>query len=72
VGAELIACAEQEAERRGLRLVLDVAADGREAIAFYTSRGWCQVGEAALAPGAEGRALRLVLFVVPDGHRRVA
>jgi GNAT superfamily N-acetyltransferase len=63
VGTALVKTAEREAAARGMPLVLDVAADNRAAISFWTSHGWRDVGQARLPPGDEGRPLRLRLLV---------
>jgi GNAT superfamily N-acetyltransferase len=64
IGGELIARAEEHAERHAARLVLDVAEHNRDAIAFYERRGWTRVGTAELKLSAAPGRLGLVLFVL--------
>jgi GNAT superfamily N-acetyltransferase len=71
VGTALVKTAEREAAARGMPLVLDVAADNRDAISFWKRHGWRDVGEASLPPGDEGRPLRLRLLVAEGAsHHR--
>jgi GNAT superfamily N-acetyltransferase len=63
VGGALMGRAEEHASALGLRLVLDVAAHNRPAIAFYERRGWRAVGTAELELSAEPWTLDLVVFV---------
>jgi [ribosomal protein S18]-alanine N-acetyltransferase len=63
VGGALMRRAEEHAAARDLRLVLDVAAHNRAAIAFYERRGWRRVGPAELALSGEPWTLDLVVFV---------
>jgi GNAT superfamily N-acetyltransferase len=68
VGAALMGRAEEHAAARGLRLVLDVAAHNRSAIAFYERRGWRGVGTAELELSADPWTLRVALFVLDGDH----
>ncbi len=61
----MIARAEEHAARHGLRLVLDVAAHNRDAIAFYERRGWQRAGTTVLSLSGEPWTLPVVLFVLP-------
>jgi GNAT superfamily N-acetyltransferase len=63
VGGALMRRAEEHAAAHGRRLVLDVAAHNRDAMAFYERRGWQRVGTAELALSADPWTLDLVLFV---------
>jgi GNAT superfamily N-acetyltransferase len=63
VGGALMGHAEEHAVAHDLRLVLDVAAHNRSAIAFYERRGWRRVGTAELELSAEPWTLDLVVFV---------
>ena len=67
IGAQLFDAAHDEARRRGLAPVLDVATSNADGIAFYERRGWRRVGEATLhlrdPPGA---TLAMLLYVGPD------
>ena len=65
IGGALIDRAQRHAAGQRLRLVLDVAAHNRGAIAFYERRGWRRVGTTKLALSAEPWSLPLVLFVLP-------
>jgi GNAT superfamily N-acetyltransferase len=65
VGGGLLACAQELAAERDLRLVLDVAAHNRDAIEFYEHRGWRRVGTTELTLGADPWTLPVVLFVLP-------
>ena len=63
LATRLVAHAEREAAARGLHPVLDVAADGSDAAAFWERRGYRRAGEARLPAGDQGRALRVLLLV---------
>ncbi|HTX08523.1 MAG TPA: GNAT family N-acetyltransferase [Solirubrobacteraceae bacterium] len=66
VGAALMDRAEEHAAAHDLRLVLDVAAHNRSAIAFYERRGWRAVGTAELELSADPWTLRVALFVLDN------
>jgi GNAT superfamily N-acetyltransferase len=66
VGAALMDRAEAHAAAGGLRLVLDVAAHNRSAIAFYERRGWRGVGRAGLELSADPWTLQVALFVLDN------
>jgi GNAT superfamily N-acetyltransferase len=71
VAGTLLKAALPEAERRGLRPVLDVTVDNHEAIAFYERRGWTRVGEATLDLGEPpGATLAMALYVGPQPRAR--
>jgi predicted GNAT family acetyltransferase len=73
VAGALLTAALPEAERRGLRPVLDVTVDNREAIAFYERRGWTRVGEATLdLTDPPGATLEMALYVGPEPRPVVA
>jgi ribosomal protein S18 acetylase RimI-like enzyme len=65
IGGALIARAERHAAGQSRRLVLDVAAHNRDAIAFYERRGWQRVGTTELSLSGEPWTLPVVLFVLP-------
>jgi GNAT superfamily N-acetyltransferase len=67
VAGALLSAAVAEAKRRGLRPVLDVTVDNRDAIEFYVRRGWTRVGEATLAlADPPGATLAMALYVAPE------
>jgi GNAT superfamily N-acetyltransferase len=67
VAGALLEAALPEAERRGLRAVLDVTIDNPQAIAFYERRGWMRVGEATLdLADPPGATLAMALYVGPE------
>lgn len=64
IGAALMDRAEAHAAQHRLGLALDVAEHNRDAIAFYTHRGWTPVGNAHLPLSGPPWRLGLVLFVL--------
>ena len=63
VGSALLSAAQDHAAAHALRLVLDVADDNLDAIAFYERRGWNRVGTASLLLEDGQTTLPLVRFV---------